>query len=129
MTSCFHTIHPEVHTPFSIQFGHLLYMQKQDCTDNMASLTLPPLPSMLLSTHSQTFTISTDLTYLSNPITDPHGTRANYYQIERSPGDGFIYEAYCDTYTDTSTPYYRPDSLVIATAGSFLHEKFCYPGR
>ncbi|ROV86810.1 hypothetical protein VSDG_10164 [Cytospora chrysosperma] len=67
------------------------------------------------------------LTY--NPVTDPQGTRANHYQIERSPGDGFIYEAVYDPYTDTATPFYRAESLIIATAGSFLHEKYCYPGR
>ncbi|ROW03043.1 hypothetical protein VMCG_05709 [Cytospora schulzeri] len=66
--------------------------------------------------------------YFSNPVTDPQGIRANHYQIERSPGNGFIYEAFCDPHTDTATPFYRADSLIIATAGSFLHEKFCYPG-
>ncbi|KUI53558.1 Ribonuclease H [Cytospora mali] len=66
------------------------------------------------------------LTY--NPITDPQGARANHYQIERSPGDGFIYEAFYDPHADTSTTCYRTESLIIATAGSFMHEKFCYPG-
>ncbi|KAK7742284.1 hypothetical protein SLS53_004427 [Cytospora paraplurivora] len=68
------------------------------------------------------------LRILSDPVLDPQAIRANHYQIERSPGDGFIYEALFDPYTDNPTPFYRPDSLIIATAGSFLHERFCYPG-
>lgn len=55
------------------------------------------------------------LTY--DPISDPHGTRATHYQLERSPGDGFIYEAMADPLTGTATPFYHPDSLIIATAG------------
>ncbi|KAK2599644.1 hypothetical protein N8I77_011380 [Diaporthe amygdali] len=66
------------------------------------------------------------LTY--DPITDPDGLRATHYQIERSPGDGFIYEAMFDPHTGTATPFYHSDSLIIATAGSFRHEMFCYPG-
>lgn len=55
------------------------------------------------------------LTY--DPVTDPHGRRANHYQVERSPGDGFIYEAMADPLTGTATPFYHSDSLIIATAG------------
>lgn len=55
------------------------------------------------------------LTY--DPVTDPEGRRATHYQIERSPGDGFIYEAMADPLTGTATPFYHSDSLIIATAG------------
>jgi hypothetical protein len=55
------------------------------------------------------------LTY--DPVTDPHGRRANHYQLERSPGDGFVYEAMADPLTGTATPFYHSDSLIIATAG------------
>lgn len=59
------------------------------------------------------------LTY--DPITDPDGLRATHYQIERSPGDGFIYEAMFDPHTGTATPFYHSDSLIIATAGKGTH--------
>ncbi|POS78849.1 hypothetical protein DHEL01_v202749 [Diaporthe helianthi] len=65
------------------------------------------------------------LTY--DPITDPHGRRANHYQLERSRG-GFVFEAVTDPQTGNATPFYRGDSLIIATAGSYRHEMFCYPG-
>lgn len=55
------------------------------------------------------------LTY--DPVTDPRGTKATHYQLERSPGDGFIYEAMADPLTGTATPFYHSDSLIIATAG------------
>lgn len=59
------------------------------------------------------------LTY--DPITDPQGTQATHYQLERSPGDGFIYEAMADPLTGTATPFYHSDSLIIATAGKETH--------
>ncbi|KKY30418.1 hypothetical protein UCDDA912_g09643 [Diaporthe ampelina] len=33
-----------------------------------------------------------------------------------------------DPLTGTATPFYHSDSLIIATAGSFRHQMFCYPG-
>ncbi|KAG8169450.1 hypothetical protein KVR01_000195 [Diaporthe batatas] len=65
------------------------------------------------------------LTY--DPITDPTGRRTNHYQVERSR-DGFVFEALADPLTGTATPFYRGDSLIIATAGSYRHEMFVYPG-
>lgn len=59
------------------------------------------------------------LTY--DPITDPRATQATHYQLERSPGDGFIYEAIADPVTGTATPFYHSDSLIIATAGKRTH--------
>lgn len=59
------------------------------------------------------------LTY--DPITDPQATQATHYQLERSPGDGFIYEAIADPVTGTATPFYHSDSLIIATAGKRTH--------
>lgn len=59
------------------------------------------------------------LTY--DPITDPRATQATHYQLERSPGDGFIYEAMADPLTGTATPFYHSDSLIIATAGKGTH--------
>lgn len=59
------------------------------------------------------------LTY--DPVTDPRGTKATHYQLERSPGDGFIYEAMADPLTGTATPFYHSDSLIIATAGKRTH--------
>lgn len=55
------------------------------------------------------------LTY--DPITDPRATQATHYQLERSPGDGFVYEAMADPLTGTATPFYDSASLIIATAG------------
>lgn len=55
------------------------------------------------------------LTY--DPITDPQATQATHYQLERSPGDGFVYEAMADPITGTATPFYNSQSLIIATAG------------
>lgn len=55
------------------------------------------------------------LTY--DPATDPHGRSVSHYQIERSRGDGFVYEAMADPTTGTATPFYHSDSLIIATAG------------
>lgn len=60
------------------------------------------------------------LTY--DPITDPTGRRANHYQVERSR-DGFVFEALADPLTGTATPFYRGDSLIIATAGKQAHKE------
>lgn len=48
--------------------------------------------------------------------------------IERSPGDTFIYESLPDPITGYPTPLYQPDSIIMATAGSFRAERYCYPG-
>lgn len=80
----------------------------------LPSLHLPLVP--LMSTKDKMAALYTPtLTY--DPITDPHGTQATHYQLERSPGDGFIYEAMADPMTGTATPFYHSDSLIIATAG------------
>jgi hypothetical protein len=74
----------------------------------------PPSPSE--DTMASLYTPT--LTY--NPTTDPLARRANHYQLERSPGDGFVYEAMADPLTGNATPFHHFDSLIIATSGKSM---------
>lgn len=33
-----------------------------------------------------------------------------------------------DPATGFPTPFYQPDSIIVATAGAYKHQRFCYPG-
>lgn len=59
------------------------------------------------------------LTY--DPITNPQATQATHYQLEHSPGNGFIYEAITNPVIGITTSCYHSDSLIIATAGQHTH--------
>lgn len=55
-------------------------------------------------------------------------TKHSQDQIERSPGDTFVYECLADPMTRFPTPFYHPDALIIAAAGSYQSDRHCYPG-
>lgn len=49
-------------------------------------------------------------------------------QIERSPGDTFIYECAFDPTNGFPTPFLDTSTIIIATAGAYRPERYCYPG-